>query len=791
MPCPFRPYLLILSLIPPSGFFASATADEPTTPVASPSEKTKAPKIPPSEYFILTGEEPPVPFVPLTPRTVEDRKQVEATTAYSVARALEGRREWTQAIALLENALKGDPNSVTLLRRLSKLSFVLGRTDAGVGFSKRVLAADPGDTETMSRLVAYYSRRNDLPGAEAVLRDILANPALEKNALGRVVAEVELGKLYAGKLRQVNRAADSYARVLEALDPGNDKRLSPADLRKILGGDESAAYQEFGLIFLQAKRYELAAKAFLRGLDYEPEDPQLPLLLAQTYLKLEQGGKALAQLETFLKRQPQSMEGYELLAKVLTSLKRGDEITPRLEAAAKLDSKNLALQYALADRYREVGQVERAEAMYKALLAAQPTTQGYGALAASLLKRKKADELLKVITEAISRPGGFEAVQEQVKGIIDDPAFADQVLDAGLKMLSAEPPTLARPGVSVLAAIAKSAGKLEKFLPVQRLELKRNPSPQTYREMLLLLLTMRKYAEVASTLEEMMVKYPDERNTRQLVELARYHGAAENNEAAIKAAKEALKLDPNDLDAQTQIALGLTRTGKVDEAVDLLRAAVKRDPNNPGPALILGSIQTTAGKNEDAIVTLKSLLEKFPNNEEVVHTARQQLSIAYVNMGDYAKGEAELEVLLERNVDDPGVNNDLGYLYAEQGKNLEKAEVMIRKAVQEEPDNSAYLDSLGWVLFKRGKAKEAVEPLEKAVKAIVEVAATDATILEHLGDVYFQLQEIAKAKEAWESAGKAAAKSNPPDKRLPEIRKKLESLKKIVQVPRPSTGTTP
>ena len=76
--------------------------------------------------------------------------------------------------------------------------------------------------------------------------------------------------------------------------------------------------------------------------------------------------------------------------------------------------------------------------------------------------------------------------------------------------------------------------------------------------------------------------------------------------------------------------------------------------------------------------------------------------MVYVNLGDFSKGEAELETLLQRNPDEAGVNNDLGYLYADQGKNLEKAEAMIRKALREEPKNAAYLDSLGWVLFKRG-----------------------------------------------------------------------------------------
>jgi tetratricopeptide (TPR) repeat protein len=134
------------------------------------------------------------------------------------------------------------------------------------------------------------------------------------------------------------------------------------------------------------------------------------------------------------------------------------------------------------------------------------------------------------------------------------------------------------------------------------------------------------------------------------------------------------------------------------------------------------------------------------------------------------------------------VNNDLGYLYADQGKNLEKAEAMIRKAVQEEPDRSAYLDSLGWVLFKRGRFKEAVDPLEKAVQ---HLDGGDATIYEHLGDVYFQLQEMAKARAAWEEAEKAAVKAVPTDRRLTEIRKKLESLQKLGASPKPDGNGTP
>ena len=125
------------------------------------------------------------------------------------------------------------------------------------------------------------------------------------------------------------------------------------------------------------------------------------LLLAETLLKLNKGEQALALVERSIERQPQGVEAYELLAKVLKALNREKEITPRLEAAARRDSKNVPLQYVLADRYRETGQIDKAEALYKELLTSQPTPQTYRALATSLLKRKKAADLLKVISEAV------------------------------------------------------------------------------------------------------------------------------------------------------------------------------------------------------------------------------------------------------------------------------------------------------------------------------------------------------------------------------------------------------
>ncbi len=300
---------------------------------------------------------------------------------------------------------------------------------------------------------------------------------------------------------------------------------------------------------------------------------------------------------------------------------------------------------------------------------------------------------------------------------------------------------------------------------------------------------MHKYAEAASTYEQLIERFPNEKNPSLLVALASCRRAAEQPEAALEAVREALKLDPADASAQALSILLLSQTGKLDQAVDVARAVLKDDPSNLDFNRLLGGVLSQYGRSNEAIAFYKELLEKFPNNREIIRLARSGLSVSYVNLGEFAKGEAELEALLQLDPDEAGVNNDLGYLYADQGKNLEKAEAMIRKALQEEPDNAAYLDSMGWVLFKRGRFKEAVEPLEKAIQNLT--GGGDATIYEHLGDVYYQMQELPKARTAWEKAEKSAAKAIPTDHRLSEIRKKLDSLNKLGSSPKPDSSDTP
>ena len=787
------PTRLLLAL----GLLFASTAGPRT--LAAPGDDPEPPPARPSADADLAG--PPAEFVPLNPRTVEDRRRIEAIQAYGAARSLEDQRRLPEAIAELERALELDPGSVAVLRRLSRLRFALGRTEQAVEASRKALESEPDDTETVSRLVRYYER-NEPEGAEALLNELRANPKLDPKSPTALLIDFSLGRLYGDRLQRIDRgdprhaetltkAADAFGRVLEALDRQEAARLPLADQPRIFGeAREADAYMVFGTVLEEAGRHDEAIRAFRRGLIYAPGEAQLKVRLARALLEAGRPAEALALAERLLNEADRRPDAYELLGRSLEALGRGDEVIPRLEAAAEADPQNRAVRYALADRYAKAGRRDDARGIFETLRATTPNAQDFGPLSAWLLQEGRDQDLIKLFGEAVTRRDSLEAIQPQLEAISNDPALVDRLLDAALKMMAEDPPSLSKESRRVLALVAegptKKTGKLAELL---RLAVRRDPNPQDYTDLVDTLSGLGLFDEAAGTQEEMLIKYPALRGARTLATLGRVLFQAGSKEKALDALDEARRLEPNNMEVLYYQTLVLSGLGRTDQALEAIREVLKLDPDNELFNRLLGSVLMQAGRDDDAIAHFRALLDRYPTNEEIVRVSRSGLSAIYVNRGDYAQGEAELEILFRKDPDDAGVNNDLGYLYADQGKNLEQAEAMIRKALEEDQENGAYLDSLGWVLFKRGKVKEAVETLKQAVDSGDDA---DGTINDHLGDAYFRLGEFAKARESWDVAAKLAESSQVGgEKRLPEIRKKLESLKEVEAAPRPATGEKP
>ena len=214
-------------------------------------------------------------------------------------------------------------------------------------------------------------------------------------------------------------------------------------------------------------------------------------------------------------------------------------------------------------------------------------------------------------------------------------------------------------------------------------------------------------------------------------------------------------------------------------------ATAQMDLNKPGEALAtLDKARDKFGKDNSNFVlefmtgmalgmqkSWSEALGHFSTAEVIAKTAEPkrlneffyfEVGAAYERKGDLASAEKYFQKCLEISPAFAQALNYLGYMWAEHDRNLEKAREMIAKALKAEPDNGAYLDSMGWVLFKLNQPKEALDYVLRASRGLDK---PDATVYDHLGDIYQALKLPQKAREAWEKS--LTAESND------QVRKKL------------------
>ena len=110
-------------------------------------------------------------------------------------------------------------------------------------------------------------------------------------------------------------------------------------------------------------------------------------------------------------------------------------------------------------------------------------------------------------------------------------------------------------------------------------------------------------------------------------------------------------------------------------------------------------------------------------------------------------------------------------MFAEKGVHLKEAKELIKKALEIEPENGYYVDSLAWVYYKEGRLDKALENLTRAINFLQKEGEDDPVIREHLGDVYYRQSNLKEAKREWEKALSL-------DPKQEEVKTKIENLEK-------------
>ncbi|MFB3890853.1 MAG: tetratricopeptide repeat protein [Phycisphaerae bacterium] len=186
-----------------------------------------------------------------------------------------------------------------------------------------------------------------------------------------------------------------------------------------------------------------------------------------------------------------------------------------------------------------------------------------------------------------------------------------------------------------------------------------------------------------------------------------------------------------------------------------------------------------AGKFGDALVTADKYLKDDPKDVRLLNLKSSCLS----ELKRPKESMAVLEEVYKLNPNDSMANNNLGYVYAEQGVNLDKAHEMLRRALGEKPSDPSFLDSLGWILYRQGRFNEAGSVFRELLTLLEGREADEgrAVIYDHAGDAYWRLGWAQKAVELWNKAVELAGKDKSPTPEDKQVQSSAQAKVKAAQ----------
>ena len=253
-----------------------------------------------------------------------------------------------------------------------------------------------------------------------------------------------------------------------------------------------------------------------------------------------------------------------------------------------------------------------------------------------------------------------------------------------------------------------------------------------------------------------------------LLSLADLYESVKKPAMAIKVYERVPANSPLKRNAQIQQATDLDAADRSEEAIKILKGVTAEDPKDLEAIMALGNIERGKKKFADCAQTYTQGIDvQAAQGDKPNWVSFYFRGICQERSKQWAKAEADMRKALELQPEQPHVLNYLGYSWIDQGINLDDAMKMIKRAVEQRPDDGYIVDSLGWAYYRIGNFEEAVKTLERAI----DLKPEDPTINDHLGDAYWRVGRTLEAKFQWQHAKDL----KPEAEELPKIEAKLEN----------------
>jgi predicted Zn-dependent protease len=597
----------------------------------------------------------------------------------------------------------------------AKLAASEGRFDEALSLIDKVIATSPSDPVLLFERASMLIDAGKADRAEAELRKTIAiKPDFydAQRLLGRML---------------LDRAGNDRAKI--------DDALSHLVAAFKVNGDDLATGMAISQIYMSTGRLPEAEKVLAQMLERAPDQRSLNYNYALVLTKIGRGDESKQYLEHAVLIDPTFGPAILQLVDIYQKSNEWAKAADVLQPLIAEDPLNLDLQRQQAFFYLRAGNAEKARTLFKAISAADPKdTRSRFYLAEALSDLEQFDEAQKIYRTLLEQTpedpdllASF-GLSQLAQHKYDDATKTFKTLLA-IKDL---PENLRVLGNTELANVELQKGNYDAALKLAQPIFVFNDAPNTQAIGVALeaLRKQKKYNDAIALLQPLVDKYASDPfvNARYVEMLVR---SGQKEKAAQFAATQA-KFGVRNTIATSE---AFVQADDYASAIALLKQAATAKPDEVDLQFALGSAYERSGDKKAAEATFLALLDKHPDNAQTL--------------------------------------NYLGYMWAENGVNLDRAADMLRKAVESDPRNGAFIDSLGWVYYQKGN----LELAEKYLSDAVHLLPRDATVHEHLGDVLAKRGDVGRALNAY----KQALTLEPEKKDEAKLRSKIAELEKQTQ----------
>ncbi len=582
------------------------------------------------------------------------------------------------------------------------------------------------------------------------------------------------------------------------------------EYRLAIDADPTSAYLTSGLAELYAKTGRIR-DAVIEAQDIIKKNPnnlEARRLLGRIYLRslgdMQSGSGsesvlklAIEQYEQIVRLEPDSMDDHLLLGRLYRLNNDLQKAESEFKIAVKLQPDSEEAITTLAYLYNELGDTNRASQVLSSVPGAERSAKLYSALGYTYEQQKQYKEAIDAYRHAIELDrDNLDAIRGLAQNLLND-GQADAALEQ-YKVIADANPEDAQTYVRI-GEIYRKQGKFDLALDsLKKAETMVPDSLEAPYDIAAIYQAQGRYDEAIPIMTDLLKKsekaegkYSNgERSNRAvfLERLGTIYRDQGNNQAANETFRQIVALGGDDnIERGYQQIIDTWREAKEwQKALDTAKEAVQKLPS-PQLKMVLAGQQADMGDADKAIKDVRALLKgtddassksddrevyirlaemytrlrRFGDAEQALDKA-EELSIKSDDKRDvwflrgatferekhYTQAEEQFQRVLASDPENASALNYLGYMLADQNMKLEEALGYVKRAVDLDPTNGAYLDSLGWAYFRLGKYELAEDNLLKASQKI----NTDPTVHDHLGDLYQKTGRLKLAATNWERA---------------------------------------